>query len=1065
LDFATRATYTVLFTDLVDSTAQRARLGDDAADRLTREHDALLRAAVERNSGSVVKSTGDGVMAAFLGAADGLAAAVEIQQDLHDFNRTAPEPLNVRSGLSLGDAGSEDGDLHGTPVVEAARLCAAATGGEILCAEIVRLVAGSRAVQVFTPVGALDLKGLPEPIETFRVEWEPRAATDRHPGTVDFPRSLEPGTRFPFVGRRDEMQRLLDGWRRADGGERGLVLVGGEPGIGKTRLAGEVARRAQREGGVVLHGRCDDEMGVPYQPFVEALTYFVDHADPEALEAALGRHAGELARLVPHLSDLFPHLAAPLSSDPETEQYRLFEAVGAWLAAASGPRPLLVVLDDLQWAAKPTLLMLRHVVGATEPARLLVVATYRDTEVSRSHPLGEVLADLRRLPGVSRVSLGGLVDDEVVDMLASAAGHELDAPGLALAHVIYTETDGNPLFAGEVLRHLAETGAIVERDGRWSTAGDVNSLGIPEGVREVIGRRLNRLSDRANQILELASVIGRGFELPVLAELVEVDDDDLVQALDEAVDARLVREIGVGQYMFMHALIRSALYDEVRPTRRSRLHMRVADAISTVHADNIDAHLGELAYHSARSVGTGDLARAIEYSRRAGERALDQLAHDDAVTWFKQARDLMEESAVPTRATAEILVLLGMAERRAGDPAFRATLLSAAEAAEGVGDAELLASAALQNTRGFYSVYGDVDKERVAVLERALEAIGDAERPERACLLAHLSFELVFAEDLPRRAELADTALAIARRLDDNATLAQVLIARCTALWDPTTLEQRLAESQELLALTAALDDPYLEYFASWYSFAQFVEAGRMVDADATFDRVRGLAGELGQPLTKWLDLLMRLTRAQLRGEVDDAVALTEEQAELGARSGNADAGFFAGVAFFALHRDQDRLPEIAELVEAFAVQDDAPLGADVLWAITLCRLGRDDDARAVLDAVAEDDFGGIVHNPVWSSIVWACALVAAHLDDRPRARVLLDRLAPFTGQLVFNGLVCLDSVDSVLGLLSATVDPTSEDAAVRFDRAEALEASVGAPFLLARTRERRAGRRRLDRT
>ncbi len=1061
VDFASRATYTVLFTDLVDSTAQRSRLGDDAADALQRAHDAILRAAIERNAGQVVKSTGDGIMAAFLGAADGLGGAVEIQQDIHEFNRTVDEPLRVRAGLSLGDASSEDGDLHGTPVVEAARLCGRAGAGEILCSDIVRLVAGSRAGQSFTPLGPVDLKGLPAPVDTVRVEWRPRTATDRSPGLVDFPRSLEPGTRFPFVGRSDELRRLVDAWHVALDGERRLVLVGGEPGIGKTRLAGEVARQAQREGAVVLHGRCDDEMGVPYQPFVEALTYFVDHADPATLGDTIGRHGGELVRLVPHLAELVPDLAAPLSSDPETEQYRLFEAVAAWLTAASSDRPLLVVLDDLQWAAKPTLLMLRHVVGATQPARLLVIATYRDTEVSRAHPLGEVLADLRRLPGVSRIPLGGLVGDEVVDMLTTAAGHDLDPTGVALARVIFSETDGNPLFAGEVLRHLAETGAIVEREGRWTTSGDVDSLGIPEGVREVIGRRLNRLSDEANQVLELASVIGRGFELGVLAELVDVEEDDLVRALDEAVDARLIREIGIGEYVFSHALIRSALYDEVRPTRRSRLHLRVTDAIATVHASEIDAHLGELAYHSAHSVGSGDVARAVEYSRRAGERALDQLAHDDAVTWFKQARDLLEEGTGTTHEMTDVLVLLGIAERRAGEPSFRTTLLAASEAAEAIGDVELVACAALQNTRGFYSIYGDVDKERVAMLERALDAIGDEDRPERACLLANLSFELVFTESLPRRKELADAALAIARRLDDPATTAQVLIARSISLWDPSTLDQRLTETQELLAITAALGDPYLEYFANWYSFAQYTEAGRSDDADAVYERVRGLAGQLGQALPQWLDLLMQLTRAQLRGDLEDAEAFTAAQADLGQRSGNADAAFFAGVALYAFRRDQGRLPEIAELLEVFAVGANPLLGADALWAILLCTLGRDEEAAVVLDRLGADAFGGLTRNSAWSSIAWACGVVAAHLGDRERAAVLYGQLEGYAGQLVYNGLVCFDSVDSVLGLLAATTG--RDDADAHFAAAEGLEDRIGARFLLARTRERRAGARRLD--
>ena len=392
MELTPNATYTVLFTDLVDSTAQRSRLGDDAADDLNRRHQSILRGAVEHHGGQVVKTTGDGIMAAFHGAADGLACAITIQQDINEFNHTSPEHLSVRSGLSLGDARVDDDDLFGTPVVEAARLCAQANGGEILCAEIVRLVAGSRAPHTFTPVGSLELKGLPEPVVTFRVEWEPRANTGTAMvGGIPFPRSLQPGTRFPFVGRRVELDGLVEQWQRAVDGRRALILLAGEPGIGKTRLASEVARRAYRDGTLVLHGRCDDEIGIPYQPFVEALTFFVDHTDDAELAGSLGRHPGELVRLVPHLGDRVPDLPPPLSSDPETEQYRLFEAVASWLAAASAERPLLLVLDDLQWAGKPTLLLLRHIAGTAEPARLLVIATYRDTDIQRTHPLGDAL--------------------------------------------------------------------------------------------------------------------------------------------------------------------------------------------------------------------------------------------------------------------------------------------------------------------------------------------------------------------------------------------------------------------------------------------------------------------------------------------------------------------------------------------------------------------------------------------------------------------------------------------------------------------------------------------------
>ncbi|MGH9009086.1 MAG: ATP-binding protein, partial [Acidimicrobiia bacterium] len=449
----TRATATVLFTDLVGSTELRGRLGEEAAEDLRRKHDELLARAVEGHGGRVVKGLGDGIMAAFSGAADAVAAAVAIQQAVDRFNRSgkAPVPLAVRVGLSAGDVTFEDDDVHGTPVVEASRLCGAAVGGEILASEIVRWLGGAQGAPSFIPVGSLELKGLATPVPTVRVEWEPVRAS-----TIPMPALLTDVGRI-FVGRDAELERLQQLWKEATAGERRVALLAGEPGVGKTRLAAEVAIRVNDRGGAVLAGRCDEDLGVPYQPFVEALRHFVDHTPSQALEERLGRYGGELARLVPELSERVADLPAPLRSDPETERYRLFDAVAAWLTAAAAEEPLVLVLDDLQWAAKPTLLLLRHIVRTSDVGRLLILGTYRDTELTHDHPLVELLADLRRDGTIERLPLSGLDDAGVAAFVEQAAGQALDEDGLALARAIYQETEGNPFFVREVLRHLAET--------------------------------------------------------------------------------------------------------------------------------------------------------------------------------------------------------------------------------------------------------------------------------------------------------------------------------------------------------------------------------------------------------------------------------------------------------------------------------------------------------------------------------------------------------------------------------------------------------------------------------
>ena len=413
-----RGVAVVLFTDLVGSTELRGRLGDEAADRLRRTHDQILAQAIEAHDGRVVKGLGDGVMAVFTGALDGVASAVAIQQAIDRLNRSgkATGPVAVRVGLSAGDVSFEDGDVHGTPVIEASRLCGAARGGEILAGEVVRILAGSSGGHEFVPVGPVELKGLDHPVAAVRVVWEPVAVS-----TIPMPALLTDIGRV-FVGRDGELERLQQLWKEAAAGERRVALLAGEPGVGKTRLAAELAVAVHEDGAIVLGGRCDEDLGVPYQPFVEALRHFVDHGDPAGFPGCLGRYGGELTRLVPELSDR-AELPPPLRSDPDTERYRLFDAVASWLAVVSAETPVLLVLDDLHWAAKPTLLLLRHVLRSARGARILVLGTYRDTELGRRHPLSEFLADLRRQGGVERLPISGLDPAGVVRFVEELAGH------------------------------------------------------------------------------------------------------------------------------------------------------------------------------------------------------------------------------------------------------------------------------------------------------------------------------------------------------------------------------------------------------------------------------------------------------------------------------------------------------------------------------------------------------------------------------------------------------------------------------------------------------------------
>ena len=321
-------------TDLVDSTEMAERVGPEAAEGLRLEHFGLLRGALERTGGREVKNLGDGLMVVFSSASEALACAVGMQQAVEARNRRVEEQLGVRIGLSLGEATVQDGDYFGEPVVESARLCAQAQGGQVVVNALLRQLAGSRDGHRFQSLGGLELKGISEPVQAFELQWEPAAG-----GGIALPERLRELPPTGYVGRVAERARLQELWGQAREGSLRLALISGEAGVGKTRLSTHLALQAHGEGATVLYGRCDEDLGVPYQPWVQALRYFVAEAPRAVLRAHVERHGGELARLTPTLGERVPDLPAPRQSDPETERYLLYAAAAGLLEGRASRSP------------------------------------------------------------------------------------------------------------------------------------------------------------------------------------------------------------------------------------------------------------------------------------------------------------------------------------------------------------------------------------------------------------------------------------------------------------------------------------------------------------------------------------------------------------------------------------------------------------------------------------------------------------------------------------------------------------------------------------------------------
>jgi class 3 adenylate cyclase/tetratricopeptide (TPR) repeat protein len=1034
----------ILFTDLVGSTALATRVGPEQAEELRLEHFGLLRAALAEHGGREVKNLGDGLMVVFGSPSSALAAGVAMQQAFEARNRNATEALEIRMAVSAGEADEEDGDFFGPPVVEAARLCAICDGGQLLTSALVKMFVGARGGFDFEPVGARELKGIDDPVEVLRVAWTPLTPTQHAGFEVPLPARLTPQSRSVFTGRTTELARLADAWKEAGAARRRVSVLGGEAGIGKTTLVSHFAAQAHADGAVVLYGRCDEDVGVPYQPWIEALETLIAHAPDDLLSDHVEARGGELARLVPLLSN-GTDVAAPPTSDAEAERYALLGAVADLLSRTARRLPVVLVLDDLHWAEKSTVQLLRHIAAIAEPTRLMMIGTYRPSDIGAGHPLTEVFAPLRREAGVEFVDLAGLDDVELLELMELTAGHEMPQEGVALRDAIAAETNGNPFFATEILFHLAESGAIKREDGRWVTTANLGEHGLPVSVRQVVGERVARLGPDAEKLLRAAAVIGRDFDLGLLCEIADVDEDDALDVLDAAVAALLVDNVGPDRYSFAHALVEHTLYEDLTPSRRARTHRRIAEKLEVHIGADPGERVGELAYHWSAALVPDDATKAIDYARRAGDRGLAQLAPDEALRWYARALELHERHGGTPLVGAALLVGLGTAQRQTGDPAHRDTLLRAAQSAQKLGDADLLVAAALANHRGWASG-GFLDHDKVAVLEAAIDAIGPADSPPRARLLAVLAAELALSSDPARRDACGDDAVAIARRLDAPHTLLAALIGRNTAA---TVRRESMALYVEAVTLAEELDDQV----AVALSAATLVTVGFTLGDRELFEGAAltctTASERVGQPELVWRSRVARFLRAIADGDLARAETLADEHLHHGLAIGVLDVDTGYGGMFLALRWQQGRAAELRDPIQGLvAVHPELGVLRAALL-VTLLDIGDYDEARAGFEREAETGFTG--DNYFAQTYLSGLSHACARLGDVARAEVLMASLQPYRNQLETTGADSVLSTSACLGMLAALLG-RADEADEYFAEAIELANAFSHPFLVAST-------------
>ncbi len=818
-----------------------------------------------------------------------------------------------------------------------------------------------------------------------------------------------------LIGREDALAAIS---RFRTASLPGALLVRGDAGIGKTSVVAAAAVQAHAEGDLVLYGRCDQEAIVPYCPWVEALGPVIDDLDLPRRRAILTEGGAELARLFPALTHGGLGTVPPVAGhEADSERWRLFEAITRLLAELAADRTVVVVLDDVHWADRSTMSLLRHVLRTSQEAPLAFVLTARGAEASKDAPMHEVLRQLRVDGSLIELDLPGLTRDGVARLARAQIerGDWEDFVG-----VLFEETAGNPFFVKEILRNLPRSSAQLAEGER--------PFEVPEGVRQLLRQRLVGLGEDVQEVLAWASVVGRSFSLAVLVGCCPLPEDRVLDALDGAVEAKLVEEHGVGQYSFTHALVRSALYDGLSRTRRARLHALVAHVLEGDDRPG-GVPAAELAHHYLSSKDPAYLDVAIGCARQASADALAQLAYGEAAAITSRTIDAVRTLQGPRApALGPLLLELGDALSRLGDTAgARAAYLDAAVLARSENQPTWLGTAALGYAGPSWQGFGTVDTEAIALLEEALDVVPDDRVALQSKLRARLAIELYFARQPERMLELTDAALSTARALGEPSVLAAALEARLWARWRPDGIEDRIALAEELLALAVDERNGETAAIARRWRLVALLEAGRLPEVWAEAARHEEEARRLGLPYELMYVAVFSTMRALLEGRLADAQAESAHVATFGELRGGADALQFAGVHALTFAVLTGRLAEVAEPIRAFVEAYPAIPGWRAALATSLIAAGRTDEALAEIDLIWPPT-ERLPFDAVHVAALSFLGLGIAFLGDAERARLLYDVLVPYAGRPVVLGAggAVIGTVDVPLSLLAATYGDTA---------------------------------------
>lgn len=858
-----------------------------------------------------------------------------------------------------------------------------------------------------------------------------------------------------LIGREREQDALRAGIAAARTGKGGMLLVGGDAGIGKSALVRAVGRQAQDAGWRVVWGHCHEGGGAPpYRPWAQALRSLLWLGDLDPILDRLGRCAIDLAPLLPAVAD---RVGLPLDTatiDDDAARFRLFDSVATCLRGAAHRQPLLLLIEDLHSADPSSLRLLQFVAREIDAARVCIIATHRPADGHPTRPFDEALAALRQAPTHSALSLRGLSVDAVRALLSAIADHDVPADFAAAFH---DRTEGNPLFVSEMARHLVEEQVLYFDGQQWTSRFTPEELPIPPSVADVIRRRLAHLSPACRDTLAAAAVVGREFDAALVGELADTPIGSDPAVLDEAVRGRVIAVIGDAPhtYRFAHPLIRETLYGDLPAPRRVQLHGLVARALETLDPSEREARVDELAYHFCEAAPDGDLDRALAYARRAGAHAAKTCAHEVTVRSYDMAlRALRLAGAADDPRRADLLVLLGHALWRSGEfTRARQSALQAIEMARRVGAVDTLGRAALcyaGDLQGFGLVV--CDDTVVALLDEALHRLDAADSPLRAALMARLAEELSIAPAAARRQALGQAAEAMARRLGDPAVLGAVLRTTHWALWTPEGVQQRLDLADEIIALATRAGDPALRLDGQLFRVWALLECGGATQTRAEIDHAIALVGRVGQSYYRWLLDTTRSCWAFGEGRLGDVEPCIAGSLAHVTTVDTPNVLLFAGVQSAHLRWMRGEFAQVAQDLRGFA--EGYPLLGGVVQcslAITASEAGDLGEARRLFEQLAANEFADLPRNVLWGSCIACLAEVCATIGDAGRADRLYELLLPFARQSIARPPVIVWASGAYYLARLATTMRRWDDAKRHFEDAIQLDGEMGRRHWVAR--------------